>query len=162
MRVGHKFKIRRYYGFTVVTVPEADLPAHLEELKAVGTFDGLVIVPDLEPRVQAPGNFPRISAMWAPDGNGFVIQCFESAQTPPCFLATSGRLSEPEVPVELGGSFGELWPRELFVPQELALEVLRGFLQTGAKSPRRTWIAQGDFQRRTDLHRTQRELASAS
>ena len=98
--------------------------------------------------------------MWAPDGNGFVIQCYESAQTPSCFLATSSRLSEPDVLIELGGCFGELWPRQLFVPQDLALEALRAFLRTGAKSPRRAWIALGDFQRSTDLHRSKREPTS--
>jgi immunity protein Imm1 of predicted polymorphic toxin system len=80
---------------------------------------------------------------------GLEVQCFETAESNSEFLVTDQPLSSPEVYVDLGGQTQELWPRQLFVPLELALQALRFFLETGRENQDLRWVPINGFSRRT-------------
>lgn len=143
------FKIERTSYADGRLVAEADLPKELIGLQAVGAWDGLQIFPDAEPAPDGHWQFPRISVGWVAEGRGYVVQCFETANSKSFFLSMSARLSEPEVYIELGGSTEELWPKQLFVPYDLAAKAIQHFLATGLQDPELAWVGLSRFQRKT-------------
>jgi len=65
------------------------------------------------------------------------------------FVAVGSKLSAPEVYVELGGQGQELWPRELFVPYEIAERAVLFFYASERRDPSLNWVAIDAFPRRT-------------
>ncbi len=126
------------------------MPDELRNLQAVGaSWDGLHIFPDAQPAPDGHWQFPRICAGWEAQGQGYVVQCHESAESRSFFLATAAQLSAPEVYVELGGMTQELWPTQLFVPYDLALAALDHFLRTGLQDSTLAWVGLNAFPRKT-------------
>lgn len=95
------------------------------------------------------GSVPTLSLSWYPD-HGYEVQCFESPQKfESDFLASSSSLSPPEVHVELGGQGQELWPRELFLSFESALQATKYLLNHGREDPSLLWVPIDKFPRRS-------------
>ena len=92
--------------------------------------------------------FPLLNVSWhSPDG--FVVQCFETPESNSDFLASQPSLSTPSVYIELGGQTQELWPKELFVPLDLACRALDHFVITGDQHRDLIWVYISNFPRRT-------------
>lgn len=90
-------------------------------------------------------DYPRMHLDWhdrrGPEGrNGFVLHCFETPESWGYFLAESLDFGKPEVRVELGGQSTENWPRQLFVPIELATQALEVFLESGKRAETLHWV----------------------
>jgi hypothetical protein len=81
--------------------------------------------------------------------HGLEVQCFPTPDSDSDFLASDKVLSAPEVYVELGGQTQELWPKQLFVKEAIAIEALKYFLETGRESPKLIWVPIAKFPRRT-------------
>ena len=92
--------------------------------------------------------FPLLLLSWHLP-SGYLLQCFEAPESDSEFLIQHRTLSEPSVYLDLGGQTQELWPKELFVPLELAGEALRHFLAYGCQKSDLTWIGISAFPRRT-------------
>jgi hypothetical protein len=93
------------------------------------------------------------------EGNGFVFQCYEDAESWSDFLVTSRQFSTPSVEVELGGQALERWPRELFVAAECAAQALGHFLAHGKQDPALEWIRIDGFPRETLWEGREQRLA---
>lgn len=113
----------------------------LTEVQSRPVWDGASISP-------ADADYPRVHLDWH-EGNGFVFQCYEDGESWSDFLATCRDFSAPSVEMELGGQALELWPRELFVPWELATQALNHFLEFGKQQPALEWIRLDGFPRET-------------
>lgn len=150
------FKIERTSYTDGRLIAETDVPKELLGLQAVGAWDRLQIYPDAEPAPNGHWQFPRISAGWEGEGRGYVVQCFETADSKSFVLSTSARLSEPEVYIELGGSTQELWPRQLFAPYDLAAKAIQHFLGTGLQDSELAWVGLNSFPRKTVPRRSRR------
>jgi len=144
----HKFKVTTIGAAEVELIQGNDATKVLKSLSSRPNWDALQVLPDVEPGLDGHWQFPRLSASWL-EGRGYEVQYYESAQSDSDFLVTSPDLSEPEVYIDLGGQTQELWPRQLFVPFELAENALMFFLQNGGEDPALHWIDIGAFPRRT-------------
>jgi hypothetical protein len=82
-------------------------------------------------------------------GYGLEVQCFSTPDSNSDFLASDKVLSAPEVYVELGGQTQELWPKQLFVTQVVAIEALKYFLESGRENPKLIWVPIAQFPRCT-------------
>jgi Immunity protein Imm1 len=114
----------------------------LEAMQGRPAWDTVCVVPTGSKR------FPFMNISWHAE-YGFEVQCFQTPESKSEFLVTGEALYSPEVYVELGGQTQELWPRQLFVPLELALEALRFFLETGRENQDLRWVPINGFPRRT-------------
>jgi hypothetical protein len=83
------------------------------------------------------------------DDHGFVFQCYEDEASWSDFLVTSRHFSSPSIEVELGGQALERWPRELFVPTELAAQALNHLFSVGKQDPAVDWVRIDAFPRET-------------
>jgi hypothetical protein len=92
------------------------------------------------------GDFPRAMIDWHA-GHGFVLLCFDREASRGHFLTRGPVTSCPSVPIVLGGQAMEKWPPELFVPEELAADGLRFFLDTGQRKPDLGWARIDEFPR---------------
>ncbi|MBI4473598.1 MAG: hypothetical protein HY646_13095 [Acidobacteria bacterium] len=92
--------------------------------------------------------FPRLHTEWHAD-NGFVIQCYEDESSWSDFLLARPGCGRPAVEINLGGQALERWPRELFVPAELAQRAVEYFLNSGKKDPALHWARIDGFPRET-------------
>ena len=110
------------------------------------TWEGVIIAPDAELGPDGQGQFPRLNLSWYP-GFGYEVQCMELTGTDH-FAVTSKKLSPPEVYVELDGQGCELWPRELFVPYEIAEKAVLFLLANEGRDPSLKWVANGAFPRK--------------
>ena len=142
-----EFEIIWMYGFDGRPLTADDIPEAVADLQTMGRFHGLQIYPDAEPAPDGHWQYPRVSVGWDREGEGYLVQCFETAYSESFFLATSSSLSEPEIYVELGGQGQELWPRQLFVPYPSVVQALEHFLATGLQDTRLAWIGLRDFPR---------------
>jgi hypothetical protein len=122
----------------LVVLPTAEL---LMRLRSAAVWDEASIHP-------AESDFPRIHIRWHPTA-GFKVHCFENEQSCGHFLATDLGFSLPSIEINLGGQALERWPRELFVPEDLATEALEHFLKHGELKPLLSWIGTGRFARET-------------
>jgi hypothetical protein len=122
-------------------MPITSVPELLREIQSRPVWDGASIAP-------ADGDYPRVHLDWH-EGNGFVFQCYEDAESWSDFLVTSRQFSTPSVEVELGGQALERWPRELFVSAECAAQALDHFLEDGKQDPALEWIRIDGFPRET-------------
>jgi hypothetical protein len=82
------------------------------------SWQGVIVSPDEPFGENGKGQLPRLSIDWFPNF-GYQVHVIELSIRSH-FVATSPRLSTPEVYVELGGQGQELWPPEMFVPIETA------------------------------------------
>jgi hypothetical protein len=146
------FKIERLSYADGRRIAEADVPEELLALQSCGTWDGLHIFPDAEPVPDGHSQFPRISTGWG--GQGYVLQCFETAQSNSFILSTSSEIASPEVYIDVGGMTQELWPKQLFVPYDMALQALLHFLATGLQDPKLCWVGLSSFPRKTIKRRS--------
>lgn len=92
------------------------------------------------------GDFPRAMLDWHA-GHGFVLLCFDNAASLGHFLTRGPVTSRPSVSIVLGGQAMEKWPPELFVPEDLAADGLRFFLDTGQRKPGLSWTRLDQFPR---------------
>jgi len=143
------FKIERTSYADGRQVAEVDVPMELLGLQEAGAWDGLHVFPDAAPAPDGHWQFPRIRVGWVAAGQGYVVQCFETANSNSFFLSTSAKLSEPEIYIELGGSAEELWPKQLFVPYDLTAKAIKHFLGTGLQHPELSWVGLSSFARKT-------------
>lgn len=150
------FKIQRISDAEERKLMATDVPRALMELPAKGSWDGLQIFPDAEPGLDGHWQFPRLSAGWEDEGQGYVVQCFENADSLSFFLSTSAEVSGPEVYIELGGATQELWPRQLFVPYDLAFKAIQHLLASGLQDPALSWVGLRNFPRKTVARRAWR------
>ena len=114
----------------------------------VAAVEGRPVWDNLQVSPEGTAQFPFMNISWH-KGHGFDIQCFEKPESDSDFLATERVLSAPEVYVELGGQTQELWPKQLFVPSNLAVMAVRYFLDTGRQDPSLVWVPIARFPRRT-------------
>jgi hypothetical protein len=92
--------------------------------------------------------FPLLNLSWH-TAHGFLVQCFEAAESRSDFLVVDEPLSPPTIDIILGGQTQEQWPRQLFVPIGLAREAMEFFLELGRQSPNLRWVRIDRFPRRT-------------
>ena len=121
--------------------PIASSSELLTDIQSRPAWDGASISP-------VDAEYPRVHVDWH-EGHGFVFQCYEREESLSDFLVTSRDFSTPFVEVELGGQALERWPRELFVPSELATQALNHFLEFGKQHPALEWIRIDGFPHET-------------
>jgi hypothetical protein len=80
---------------------------------------------------------------------GFIIHCFEDAESCGAFLVETSELGAPSVEVMLGGQAVERWPRQLFVSEHLARDAVEFFLRAGKCTPGHSWVTADGFPRET-------------
>jgi len=141
-----KFKYTKVAGQRTLSLAPEKVPAMLRAMRKRPTWEGVIISPDSKPGPDGEGQFPVLSLGWYP-GYGYEVHCMELSPESH-FVATSKRLSEPEVCVELGGQGQELWPKELFVPLPLAEQVVLHLIRTARRDPSLAWVAISVFPRK--------------
>lgn len=117
-------------------VPCPDAAAVLATARRVPWWDTVWIAPE-------HGEYPRVNITWH-EGLGFVEHCFEIDISWGFFLAENEPLAPPTVPIQLGPD-REIWPRQLFVRAELAIEGLEGILAGEGLQKSLSWIGTGEF-----------------
>ena len=120
--------------------PIESVSAVLAHARSKPKWDGGSIAPQ-------DGQFPCLWIEWH-GGLGFVIQCHEDERSLGNFLAAGSSCGFPKVEIELGGQALELWPSELFVPDELAEQALKFFVATGRQDPDLNWVRIDGFSRK--------------
>lgn len=148
-----EFKIERTSYAEGRQIAQTDVPRELLNLQSSGNWDGLHIFPDAVPAPDGHWQFPRISAGWEDKGQGYVVQCFETAASNSFILSTSSEVGQPEIHIDLIGT-QELWPQQLFVPYDLAARALEYFLDTGLQDPSLFWVGLSSFPRKTVKRRS--------
>lgn len=159
MSVWCEFKIVRMYCSDQEHLSASELPEAVLELPTMSNLTGIQIFPDAELALDGHWQYPRISIGSYPDGDGYILQCSETASSESHLLATSSTLSSPEIYMAFGGPSSELWPKELFVPYATVMHALNHFLATGLQARQLAWIGLGAFPRqdvpsRPRRHRT--------
>ncbi len=127
----------------VSSANELPVPAVSQLLSAVrvaSAWDDATIFPE-------GSVFPRMNLSWL-EGRGYNIHCFEDQVSLGDFLVSDTEISDPEVEINLGGQALELWPKQLFVAEELAVRAVSFFLDTGKRTPAHRWVETGAFPRR--------------
>jgi hypothetical protein len=146
-----KFKYTKVAGQRVLCLTPEKVSGMLRAMQKRPTWEGVIISPDAKPTLDGEGQFPVLSLGWYL-GFGYEAHCMELSHESH-FVATSGKLSKPEVYVELGGQGQELWPRELFVPLALAEQAVLHLLRGGKRDPSLRWVAIGAIPRKRVLSR---------
>lgn len=134
-------RFRASFIMSDAPMPIASVAELFADVQSRPVWDGASISP-------ADADYPRVHLDWH-TGNGFVFLCYEDGESWSDFLATSRDFSTPSVEMELGGQALERWPRELFVPWELATQALNHFLEFGKQEPALEWIRLDGFPRET-------------
>jgi hypothetical protein len=142
-----KFKYTKVAGQRMLSLTPEKVSGMLHAMQRRPAWEGVIISPDAKLGLDGEGQFPRLSLGWYP-GFGYEAHCIE-LNPKSHFVATSSKLSNPEVYVELGGQGQELWPRELFVPLALAEQAVLHLLRTGRRDPLLRWIAIDAFPRKS-------------
>ncbi|MBI4608971.1 MAG: hypothetical protein HY726_08185 [Candidatus Rokubacteria bacterium] len=122
--------------------PEMEVPP-VDELLArlqTGEVSGEAVI------YPTTGDFPRAMIDWHA-GHGFVLLCFDNEASRGHFLARGPVTSQPSVSIVLGGQAMERWPPELFVPEDLAADGLRVFVDAGQRKPSLRWVRLDRFRR---------------
>jgi len=141
-----KFKYAKVAGQRMLHLTPERVPGMLRAMMKRSTWEGVIISPDAKPGPDGEGQFPVLSLAWHP-GFGHEVLCLEQTGEDH-LVATSRKLSAPEVHVELGGQGQELWPRELFVPHAIAEQAVLHVLKTGRRDPSLQWVGLGAFPRK--------------
>ena len=142
-----KFKYTKVAGQRMLSLTPHKIPGMLRAMQRRPTWEGVIISLDVKPGPDGEGQYPTVSLGWYP-GFGYEAHCIELSSKS-YFAARTKRMSEPEVYVELGGQGQELWPRELFVPFDIAEKVVHHLLRTGKRDPSLVWVAIDAFPRKT-------------
>ncbi len=141
-------------------ISAADIAAAVHDLQSRNNWHGVQIFPDAEPAPDGVWQFPRLSVGWIQEGDGYLVQCFESVESRSNLLITGTSLSEPEILMTLGLFGCELWPRQCFVPYERTLQAILHFIETGSLDPSLDWVGLNEFPRRpgprASQHRTRK------
>jgi Immunity protein Imm1 len=140
-----KFKYTKVAGQRTLSLTPQKVSGMLRAMQKRATWEGVIISPDAKPGPDGEGQYPVLSLGWYP-GFGYEAHCMELSPKSH-FVATSKKLSKPEVYVDLGGQGQELWPRELFVPLLVAEQVVLHLLRTGKRQPSLPWVAINAFPR---------------
>jgi len=127
-------------GFKELPPNTAQVHQLLSELEAGEAFN--LSVHSVDELIQ----YPIMHIDWHRDA-GFVVMVFENAESVGFYPITGTKTGHPEVQIELGGQALEKWPRELFVPREIAAAVFETFLRTGRQDSSFTWVANDAFAR---------------
>ena len=143
-----EFKIERMLGWKPEPVLADDLLGTVLDLQSMSPWHGLQIYPDAEPAPDGHWQFPRLSIGWHKEGQGYLVQCFETVRSDSCLLATAGFLSEPKIYIEFNGQGQQEWPKELFVSYRSVVKAIEYFLANGLQDPSLDWIGLGNFHRR--------------
>ena len=141
-----KFKYTKVAGKRMLSLTPEKVSGMLRAMKKRPTWEGVIISPDSKPGPDGEGQYPVLSLGWHP-GFGYEVHCMELSPESH-FAATSKRLSEPEVCVELGGQGQELWPKELFVSLPLAEQAVLHLIGTTRRDPSLAWVAISAFPRK--------------
>ena len=141
-----KFKYTKVAGQRMLSLTPEKVPGMLRAMRSRPTWEGVIISPDAKPGPDGEGQYPILSLGWYP-GFGYEAHCME-LKPKSHFVARDKKLSEPEVYVELGGQGQELWPRELFVPYEVAERAVLHLLHTGKRDRSLAWVAIDAFARK--------------
>ncbi len=134
-------RFRASFIMSDAAMPITSVAELLADVQSRPVWDGTSISP-------GDADYPLVHLDWH-EGNGFVFQCYEDRESWSDFLVTSRDFSTPSVEMELGGQALERWPRELFVPWELATQALNHFLEFGKQQPALEWIRLDGFPRET-------------
>jgi len=126
---------------TTLTSPLPSATDLLAMLRARPNWEAMSIEP-------AHDQFPRAVLTNHP-GYGFVVQCYEDAESWSDFLVSSTSFSAPIVDIEMGGQGVERWPPELFAPDSLVAEALDHFLASAKQKPALKWVRIDQFPRIT-------------
>lgn len=122
-------------------LPVPPVSALLTKLRAGPAWDEASIS-------RAGEQYPCLHLAWQAEA-GFIVHCFEDADSFGDFLVEGGELGVPEVQVVLGGQAVERWPRQLFVSELLARDAVEFFLHAGKRTPLHKWIGADGFPRKT-------------
>jgi hypothetical protein len=121
------------------TLPVPPVAALLAKLSVGPAWDEASIF-------RAGEQYPCLHLAWQTEA-GFIVHCFEDAESYGDFLVEGGELGAPEVEVALGGQAVERWPRQLFVSELLARDAVEFFLHAGKRTPLHHWVRADDFPR---------------
>ena len=150
-----KFKYTKVAGQRTLSLTPEKVHGMLRAMQKRATWEGVIVSPDAQLGPDGEGQFPVLCLGWYPRF-GYEAHCMD-LNSDGHFVATSVKLSAPEVYVELGGQGQELWPRELFVPYAIAEQAALYLLRTGRRDPSLKWVGIGAFPRkkvRTRRHST--------
>src|SRR5438093_12738750 len=125
-------RFRAPFVMSDAPIPIASAQDLLADVRSRPVWDGASISP-------ADAEYPRVHVDWH-EGDGFVFQCYEDEESWSDFLVTSRHFSLPSIEVELGGQALERWPRELFVPTELAAQALNHLFSVCKQDPALDWV----------------------
>ena len=151
-----KFTYCKVAGRRDMRLEPSRVPNMLRAMLRRATWEGVIVSPDAELGPDGQGQYPRLNLGWYP-GFGYEVQCMELTGKDH-FAVTSKTLSHPAVYVELGGQGQELWPRELFVPYEVAEKAVLYLLANEKRDPSVTWVANGAFKRRAVPERKREQV----
>jgi hypothetical protein len=121
------------------------VPAEAESALAMlrGRADWDVL--SIEPR--DGGQYPRLH-LTNYVGHGIVVHGDTGEVHGNCILVSTATLSSsPTVRVNLSGQSLELWPRELFVTEDLARAATEHFIKFGEPNPGLSWVGLSGFER---------------
>ena len=142
-----KFKYTKVAGRRMFGLIPEKVAGMLRSMRRRPTWEGVVISPAAERGPDGEGQYPVLWLGWYPEF-GYEVHCIQLRHKSH-FLATSTKLTPPEVYVELGGQGQELWPRELFVPSAIAEQAVLHLLCSGKRDPSLHWVAIDAFPRKT-------------
>jgi hypothetical protein len=141
MSENHQPVFRLSFVSSEAVVPTPAASDVLARARSAAPWDEACICP-------AQADFPRAHISWH-DSEGFNVHCFANDHSLGHFLVNGHNFSLPTVEINLGGQALELWPRELFVSEELAAEALKYFLAYAQLKPSLSWTGTGEFPRET-------------
>jgi hypothetical protein len=149
------FTIVKQYCGDQDRISAADVAAAVRDLQSRSNWHGVQIFPDAKPAPDGVWQFPRLSVGWIQEGDGYLVQCFESVDSRSNLLVTRTPLSEPEILMTLGLCGWELWPRQCFVPYERTLQAILHFIEKGPLDPSLAWVGLNDVPRRPGTRASQ-------
>ena len=133
-------EVLRQGGFEEADISSVDVAEILAEIERGDAWELSV-----HPTEQFP-QYPHLHLDWH-RGFGLVVMAFEHEQSIGYYPIIGTDCGPPEVVIELGGQALEKWPRELFVPKDVAVQALQTFLRTGRQDLSFTWVANDAFER---------------
>ena len=157
-----KFKYSKVAGHRMLSLTPEKVSGVLRAMRRRPTWEGVIISPAAKLGPNGEGQYPVLSLGWYPEF-GYEAHCMELSPKSH-FVATTTKLTKPEVYVELGGQGQELWPRELFVPFMVAEQAVLHLLRSGNRDPSLHWVAIDTFSRKNarSRMRTSRPKSQAS
>lgn len=147
------FVIVRMFGGDQEKISVAEIAAAVRDLSSLSNWHGVQVFPDAQRAPDGTWQFPRLGVGWSPEGDGYLVQCYESVESRSHLLITGAPFSEPEIPMMVGFLFLELWPRQCFVTYERALKAVLHFVETGSLHPSLEWAGLNEFPRRPRITR---------